>query len=90
MARMNDEEKTRLENGLKVIRDGWEQFGITKDEAIQIVVDAIAGRNLISVPTTSTPAQEPIPFKEPDNRPRKILLEDERESDTPHASALFR
>ena len=55
------------------------EAGFKLEEAIQAGLKVIAKNK-----------PKPIPFKEPDNRPRKILLEDERESDTPHASALFR
>jgi hypothetical protein len=68
MARMTEQEETLLGNALRVIRDGWAQFGVSQDDAIRIVVNAIAGRGLISA--TDTPAPETPPI-------RKIVLREE-------------
>ena len=77
MARMNEQEEALLRNALRVIRDGWEQFGISQDDAIRIVVNAIAGRSLISASDTPIPPTNPFPIQEPDDRPRKIILKEE-------------
>ena len=72
---MTEQEETLLKSALECIHDGYgAETEMSRDQAIQIVVDAIAGRSLMGALATPAPAQEPIPFKEPDSRPRKIIL----------------